>query len=325
MNYIFLDLEWNQPTSFEKLKFKDGLCLNAEIIQIGAVKTDDRCEFIDSFDAKIKPKILKKFNKSVKNLTGITDADLQSAKTLGEVIENFKSWCGTDYLFFTWGYDDINVLGNNLQYFKMDTSWLPEFYNLQIMFCRQNKNENKQYSLSFASQYFSIKVDKPLHNALTDAYITSLIAKKMNIKRGIKDYNVMVFKDKSIPEHMKRIIYKKSYKAIHGYNNIIAKTGIMAPVCPECSFPLKITNKAKKGLFSYIVTGKCAKHGTFAKLLKVYKTADNTFSATEWFYTVDKYNKKYFDEQIAKMRASDRKKYGIISRTIHKIEEKNDE
>ncbi len=69
MNYIFLDLEWNQPTSFEKMKYKDGLCLNAEIIQIGAVKTDEKCNFSDSFDRKIKPKILTKFNKSVKNLT----------------------------------------------------------------------------------------------------------------------------------------------------------------------------------------------------------------------------------------------------------------
>ncbi len=322
MNYIFLDLEWNQPTSFEKMKYKDGLCLNAEIIQIGAVKTDEKCNFSDSFDRKIKPKILTKFNKSVKNLTGISEADLNNAESFADVISDFKEWCGKDYIFFTWGYDDINVLGNNLQYFKMDTTWLPEFYNLQIMFCRQNTEENKQYSLSFASKFFNITVDKPLHNALTDAYITSLIAKHMDIKQGIKKYNVMVFKDKSIPEHMKRIIYKRAYKGIHGYNTIISKTNILSPVCPECSHPLKITDSAKNGLFSYMCIGKCAKHGIFAKSLRIYKTSDNTFAATEWLYTVDKYNKKYFEEQILKMREQDKRKRNIKSKNK---EEKNAE
>ncbi len=214
------------------------------------------------------------------------------------------------------------MLGNNLQYFKMDTTWLPEFYNLQIMFCRQNTEENKQYSLSFASKFFNITVDKPLHNALTDAYITSLIAKHMDIKQGIKKYNVMVFKDKSIPEHMKRIIFKRAYKGIHGYNTIISKTNILSPVCPECSHPLKITDSAKNGLFSYMCIGKCAKHGIFAKSLRIYKTSDNTFAATEWLYTVDKYNKKYFEEQILKMREQDKRKRNIKSKNK---EEKNAE
>ena len=68
--------------------------------------------------------------------------------------------------------------------------------------------------------------------------------------------------------------------------------------------------------------GKCAKHGIFAKSLKVYKTSDNTFSATEWLYTVDKYNKKYFEEQILKMCEQDKRKRNIKSKNK---EEKNAE
>ncbi|MBP5245609.1 MAG: hypothetical protein J6036_04055 [Clostridia bacterium] len=57
--------------------------------------------------------------------------------------------------------------------------------------------------------------------------------------------------------------------------------------------------------------GKCAKHGIFAKSLRIYKTSDNTFAATEWLYTVDKYNKKYFEEQIIKMREQDKRKSNL--------------
>ena len=40
MNYIVLDLEWNQPFS-NKTAIKSPVFLKGEIVQIGAVKLDD--------------------------------------------------------------------------------------------------------------------------------------------------------------------------------------------------------------------------------------------------------------------------------------------
>ena len=53
MNYIVLDLEWN--SAYHK---KQGRFVN-EIIQIGAVKLDDKFNIIDTFLVYIKSEIDK--------------------------------------------------------------------------------------------------------------------------------------------------------------------------------------------------------------------------------------------------------------------------
>jgi DNA polymerase III alpha subunit (gram-positive type) len=210
MNYIVFDMEWNQPAPWKKLKYVNDMCLHNEIIQIGAVKLDASCKIVDTFTINIKPAAYEEINKNVRKLTGINEETLKDAPCIETAIETFKEWCGEDYIFIAWGYDDINVLGDNLKYFGLDTSWLPGCYNLQMIFCAQTDNENRQYSLSYAAEYFKITLDKPLHNALTDAYYTAEICGKLDIEKGIKTYRAMVFKDKSIPEHMKNILYKKN-------------------------------------------------------------------------------------------------------------------
>ena len=46
MNYVVLDMEWNQPYPGEKLVYRNNLCLSSEIIQIGAVKLSEKCVFL---------------------------------------------------------------------------------------------------------------------------------------------------------------------------------------------------------------------------------------------------------------------------------------
>ena len=40
MNYIVLDMEWNQANSYAEM-VKDPIMLTGEIVQIGAVKLDE--------------------------------------------------------------------------------------------------------------------------------------------------------------------------------------------------------------------------------------------------------------------------------------------
>lgn len=308
MNYIVFDMEWNQPNPGDKLIYRNDLCLSNEIIQIGAVKTTDKCEIIDTFEINIKPSVLKSINYNIKKLTGIDNKMLKNECGLCEAIEKFKTWCGEDYVFVAWGYDDICVLGNNLKYFSLDTSWLPECYNLQMIFCSQTDNENRQYSLSYAAEYFKIKTDKPLHNALTDAYYTALVCEKLDMARGISTYRAMVFKDKSIPEHMKNIVYKRNYMPEIGYESIVGKCGLKSPSCCECGHKLEIKQKANNGFFHHLVIGSCQAHGSYAHLYKINKLDDNTFNATEQCFALDKYNTEYFNSRIKKMQASEEKR-----------------
>ena len=56
MHYIVLDLEWNQPTSFNTPVFRQiGDSLLFEVIQIGAVKLDDQFTLLDELSIPIRP------------------------------------------------------------------------------------------------------------------------------------------------------------------------------------------------------------------------------------------------------------------------------
>ena len=49
MHYIILDLEWNQPMSYQSHVYREvGDRLIFEMIQIGAVKLDDSLAVVDS-------------------------------------------------------------------------------------------------------------------------------------------------------------------------------------------------------------------------------------------------------------------------------------
>ena len=48
MNYIVLDVEWNQPFNMKSM-VKKTLMLRGEIVQIGAVKLDENYHILDTF------------------------------------------------------------------------------------------------------------------------------------------------------------------------------------------------------------------------------------------------------------------------------------
>ena len=55
MNYIVLDMEWNQPFNMKSM-VKKPLMLHGEIVQIGAVKLDGNYHILDTFKIMVSPK-----------------------------------------------------------------------------------------------------------------------------------------------------------------------------------------------------------------------------------------------------------------------------
>ena len=66
MNYVIFDLEWNRFTKAVKIRCAD------EIIQIGAVKYNDKMEYMGYFTRYINPVIIKKWNRLFKSLQVLT-------------------------------------------------------------------------------------------------------------------------------------------------------------------------------------------------------------------------------------------------------------
>ena len=111
MDYIVLDMEWNQPWPGSPSSKKVlPVHIRGEIIQIGAVRLSDQ-QVMDEFQVMIRPKYYRRLNRRVSKLTGIKDNQLRDqGVSFPEAMKAFRQWCGEDVVFLTWGFDDIGIL-----------------------------------------------------------------------------------------------------------------------------------------------------------------------------------------------------------------------
>ena len=93
MDYIIMDLEWNQPI-VPKKRIKG---LHGDIIQIGALKVDEDMNVKDELNITVKPKYYSRMNHNVQELTGITQQMIDNSEyDLSSAIDKLKAWAGED-------------------------------------------------------------------------------------------------------------------------------------------------------------------------------------------------------------------------------------
>ena len=136
MQYIILDMEWNQAwpgSSAARQPLPSPI--RGEIVQIGAVRVREDQQLAGEFQILIRPKYFKKMNSKISKLTGIKDARLRAEGVpFPEAMARFRAWCGEDCVFLTWGFDDIAVLKDNLALYAMQSDWVSRWYNAQLIF-----------------------------------------------------------------------------------------------------------------------------------------------------------------------------------------------
>jgi DNA polymerase III epsilon subunit-like protein len=176
MQYIVLDLEFNQDISslniLDKQKFKNKF----EIIQIGAIKLDSKFNTIATFDCFIKPAIYPKIDSFITKLTGITTEQLLEEESFIEVFGAFIKFIDdTDSIFCTWGMSDIKELFKNVEFHGLNLNLLPRmFINLQpYVSIYLDLPHKKQLRLEHAVELLGIPTNYKFHNAFYDAYYTS--------------------------------------------------------------------------------------------------------------------------------------------------------
>ena len=78
MDYIVLDMEWNQPWPGSPSSKKVlPVQIRGEIIQIGAVRLTEDSSVEDEFQVMVKPKFYRHLNRRVSKLTGIKETRLR--------------------------------------------------------------------------------------------------------------------------------------------------------------------------------------------------------------------------------------------------------
>lgn len=178
MNYIVVDLEWNQSNTGEEPEVKE---IPFEIIDIGAVKLNSERNMIDEFNQLVKPAVYQHMHKITGNLVHLHMQDLQKGRPFVEVMEEFVAWCDKDYIFCTWGPLDLLELQRNMHYYHMNPlSDRPiRFLDVQKLFSIAYEDSKARRSLEYAVNYLGIEKDIPFHRAFSDAYYTAKILARL--------------------------------------------------------------------------------------------------------------------------------------------------
>ena len=138
MNFVVLDMEWNQPwPGSPSAKKQLPVAIRGEIIQIGAVKMNKELQILDKFEIMVRPVYYTKMNPNVKKLTGIDNDDIGQGYSFAEAYRKFIDFCGDEFCLLSWGGDDIRVLSSNMTIHGISTDNFPATYNLQRIFGKQ--------------------------------------------------------------------------------------------------------------------------------------------------------------------------------------------
>ena len=114
MNYIIFDLEWNQSPCGPEY---ENPRIPFEIIEIGAIKLNDKFEIVDEYSSIVKPRIYKRLHKHIRQMLNYDEEYLKTGRPFDMVCREFMKWCGTDFIFGTWGTSDLPQLQKNMDYY----------------------------------------------------------------------------------------------------------------------------------------------------------------------------------------------------------------
>ena len=208
---------------------------------------------------------------------------------MAEAMEQFRAWCGEDVTFLTWGFDDITILKENLQLYRIDDSWVNKWYNAQMIFNAQTDGSNAQKALKTAMEIFQIPASRPAHDALGDAYHTALICAKLDLKKGTQEYgdalksHVNGFHGAELPGCISR-------KVFYDYADKRAALSAMSGAenqCPTCGRQMLGSRWFAQPGHRYMDLATCPEHGKFLIRCRLSEQPDGTIRVSRLTYEAD--------------------------------------
>lgn len=285
MNYIVFDLEWNQPDDGKKSSERKLLF---EIIEIGAVKLNEDKKIIDSFCELVCPQVYQEINWRTKKMLGLKNGELNQGETFKAVMNRFLKWCGTeDYIFCSWGSQDLTELQRNMKYYRMEplsNKPIP-FYNVQKLYGIQIGEEESTKNLEAAVELAGLKKDVPFHRAFGDAYYTAKLFMHMDEKLLKNHYSYDLYHIPHTKKEEIRICNEKENilitRGVAKKKDITASRQMMAINCMKCG---QKPVQAKIRWFSsnnkiFYAAGYCPKHGYIKGKLKIRKSEQGEYYA----------------------------------------------
>ena len=306
MNYIVLDLEWNQSPEGKECSKSN---IPFEIIQIGAVKLDDQFNIVSEFERYVRPKLYEKLHKKVEEIIDISIEELnEKGEDFVTAADDFFEWCGSDFTFCTWGGTDLIELQRNCAYYKVNYKFPRPFlfYDLQKLYSINFSDGKTRITLQHAVKEQQISSDFEYHRALNDARYSAMIMKSLDFNRVGKFYSIDTF---IIPQNKKEEIHinfgnyeKYISRGFSSRENAALDKEVRACKCFICGKPMDkkykwfSTNaRVYYGLFE------CAEHGLIKGRFKIRSTDNKKYYAVRIFKLTDKIG----EEQIKQKKLNE--------------------
>lgn len=285
MNYIVFDLEWNQSPegkrgSNERIPF--------EIIEIGAVKLNENREKISEFQTLVKPQVYNWIHDSIHDVIHVDYKDLMDGVPFPQAVQEFLDWCGENFIFCTWGMQDLMELQQNMKYYGLlELIHGPvKYYDIQKLFSWFHENTKLRRSLEYAIDCMEIQKDKGFHRALQDSEYTAEVFAGLNLADIQPYYSIDTFQ---VPKTKKDEIYI-SYPTYDKYisrefsdrERIMKDREVSSTRCPICHLPAKrklrwFINNSRM----YESVSNCQVHGYIKGKVRIRRTDDDTFYAVK--------------------------------------------
>ncbi len=305
MNYIVFDLEWNQSSD----KRDKDYGLPFEIVEIGAVKLNDKKEIIGEFNQLVKPQIYQTIHYMTTKIIHIDKEELENGKPFTEVAKEFLSWCGRNYIFCTWGTLDLTELQRNLCYYGMDeiSKGPLLYYDIQKFFSFTYEDRKIRRALEYAVDYLNIEKDIPFHRAFSDAYYTAKVYAQLSSKEVEKyvSYDVfMIPRNKREEVHKTFPTYSKYIsREFENKTKAISDRGVSSTRCYACG------RRTKKKIKWFSVNGKhyyslsyCKKHGYLKGKARMKRADDGNIYVIKTLKLISPEDAAFIQEKQEKLR-----------------------
>ncbi len=288
MEYIVLDLEWNQAPDESNLSH-----IPFEIIEIGAVKLNSEKKIVDTFCEAILPQIYTTIHYITKEITKFSAEDLANCRSFKEVMTDFLKWCGTDCVFCTWGTMDLTELQRNMHYYNIPLLPSPVFYyDIQKIFSIVYDDGKARCTLKSAIEYLKIDNNQEFHRALVDAYYTTKIIQILPDDVIADYYSIDTYQIPTTRSNEIVALFNTYSKyisvAFDSKTDVMNDKTVTSIICYKCGKRLRkkvywFSNNSK----IYYCLAKCHTHGYVKGKIRMKKTDNGKYFAIKTIKITD--------------------------------------